>query len=200
MKKAIYVFGVIIVAAILIILFYPVEASDDYIEQPSDFGIWGQDIKINFKDGSSSNLKSLPTATSYLYEGKEIVSVSYHLYANIVEAGGVMFDFTNFKITFKVDNETAYQMPCEYYHQMFVNTTNEWSDLYIEGTVPIGALLSPSDFGNHKITIEPTGIYRFRIAESQWMTKDDIPSPTDFYVTVEQTQTIVFDFSHQYLF
>lgn len=200
MKRGLMILGAIVIAAILIILFYPVEASDDYIEDPSDFGIWGQDITINFKDGSSSKLKSLPTATSYRYEDKEVASIGYHLYANVIEAEKVMFDFQNFMITFEVDGEHVYDMPCEYYEQMFINSTGEWSDLYIAGTVPIGTILSTTDVGDHTITIKPTGTYRFRIAEGTWQTKDDLPDSTTFYMTIDQTYSVFFDFSHQYLF
>jgi hypothetical protein len=143
----------IIVVAAIVVVFYETEASP-YYETENQFGSWGEEILIEYEDGSTDSLKLLETSAppgALTYGGKSINTVYYRLKA---KATGTGYDEACIKITnFVVDIK------------ILKGTSTIWSSVKQRGTSTHGV---PVDGQYHLISAKAGDNFADIFKEKKW--------------------------------
>ena len=112
----IVIIAVIVIGIILLGLAFS-GATNPYIETPFEQGVFGQEIKLNYADGSEDNLKIVAgnAILALFSDGKKVTSMSYRLRAKFTgDYNSVDIDMSGYKIY--IDSQkTAYDIySCRY--------------------------------------------------------------------------------------
>jgi len=102
---------IVVIAAVAIIivagLFVMTGGSTEYWETEVEFGTWGQEIILEYEDGTTQSLKILyddvDSPLSVWHSGKEVKSIMYKIKEKATSVGydWIKFSFVNFKVTAK---------------------------------------------------------------------------------------------------
>lgn len=171
MKMRYFVYAVVISALIIVALF-ALEASEipEY-ETPATFGSWGEEIIINYEDGSSEPLKTLQEGllSTLTYDDKAISGFTYRLKAKAVsdDYTNAEVEFDNVQLSIKVTQNTSlaleriltwqsivYNVPVDdTYHQLGGDQNISLKPLFDDG----GYIA-----GTYTISFMPSGDVRYR--------------------------------------
>lgn len=202
MKKIIMVIIVVAIVILAIVAVAYTVLSDSIWEDDTDFGNWGQEIILEYADGSSEPLKPL-SLFSLMYDGKTLAAIRYRLSA---KASGVGYDYAEIDLeSYSLQiTITGHESP-PFVHEFTVNgfvtydigMNNEWytitneridADLFDPNgeTLPIGL---------YTITITPTGsiFYRgFMVGRTGWgdVMPATLPSIIYFDIDKDSSKTL----------
>ena len=99
---AIIIVILVIVAGVVIYVYPGITGSEPYWETPNEFGIWQDELVIEFEDGSNQSLKiieeSIGKPFAVNYGGKAVISIALKLSATATGTGydSVFCKMTNF--------------------------------------------------------------------------------------------------------
>jgi len=113
--------GIIIIAAAVVV--FGTDVTSPYWETETVFGAWGEEIIIEYEDGSTESLKLLQMKSEplkLLYGGKSVNTINYRLTAM---ADGEGYDEACIKVTNLVFELKIYK-----------GTTTKWTNVITRGT------------------------------------------------------------------
>jgi len=191
---AIAIIAIVIIAGLVI--YTQTGSSNPYWETENEFGIWQEEIIINYKDGSSQSLKILMDNTNKFfqtvkYEGQEIDTImnKVRATAHSSDYGGVEVDINNLQIGCAIYRYNPAEVVWE---KTFTYSGTKQGDIeqqfvIAEAVVLIEiratALDLPED--TYSIAFKPMGDVRYRGTDPTGEWKEDVTLPDQRYIYID---------------
>ena len=161
---------VLVIAAGIVIYLYPeLTGSEPYWETPNEFGSWGQELILEYEDGTSQSVKPLVEneLLSVYHSGKKVTGYQYKIKGKASGVGWdtVEVDFSEFVVT--VNSKDASDDIWNFYPHSFTSVTSfsvddQWYSLCsISGGIT-NVFLDEMRSGIYTLNFVPSGSIRYK--------------------------------------
>ena len=207
MKKVIGGIIAILVVVMLVFVAVVVLAGDGIWPTPWEedniSGAWGQEIIIEYADGTNESLKLGCDKLSIWSGSKEIRGLYYILNAKAEGIGynSILYDITGFTFTYEASSgslKNIEQIPCSGYTLAARPVDGEWHQILRHYSSASDII--PTDFsaGDYTVVISSSGNIKYSADGEAQVTVSDLPDTINFTLTVKQDKSISVSFSSGY--
>ena len=198
MKKII----IAIVAVILIAsgIFFATVFADTRWTDKTEFGEWGQEILLEYEDGSTSNILGI------YHNDKKVSAFRYILTAKATgDFDYVEIDLSNYQIEVFIQNTNdMHGITRNDFVSKDIMCDNQWANL-CNIKITDEDLNPPSDqlpFGDYVISIQPGGSINYRgfmVGRTDWGNYEStgLPSAISFFVTLDDDRGLTVEFDNE---
>lgn len=191
---ALLIVGILVVVALSVIAL-----ANPIWPTPTAFGAWGQEIVIEYADGTRQSLKLVfdVPGLAMFHEGKPVVAIHYILDAKASDGSGTLeTDISGFRYVFELEQSgvakyTATRNPSLLIENDIIptNIDGNWHMLFTHpsGVTYLNAVSKEVGDGTFSLWIKPGGTLRYRIqGDTEWTTAN-LPDEVAFTVTTSDT-------------
>ena len=212
--KAIGIVSIIIVVMLAIVAIVVVSSKEgiwptpwppDPDPDPNDIsGSWGQEVIVEYADGTNESLKTGCDAPLSIWSGdREIRGIYYVLSAKAVGVGytNILYDITGFGYTYEAvygSNTNTWSVSCMGYSLADRPVDGEWHQLIRHYTSADDIIPDTFPPGEYTVTITSVGYILYSADGEPQVTVDNLPDTIGFTLTVEQDKSISVSFSSGY--
>lgn len=185
----------IIAIAIIVtlVLGYVLVTQGGYLEEPNQFGSWGQKIVVNYADGSSQPLNMNSFGLAVSHNNQEIISITYQLNAKATGTGytSVSIDYSLYSVLFTAGtnsfSKTFTGSPAT------IPLDSAWHTI-CQVTVMASEIQGALPDGSYAMVVAGQGTIKYRPDTESWLT-GSIPTSISFNIVVSSSNLTV-DFGH----
>ena len=202
----------IIVVVMLVIVAIAVTASDGIWPtpwspdpDPNDIsGSWGQEIIIEYADGTTGSLKLACDAPLSIWSGdREIRGIHYILNAKAEGIGysNIAYDVTGFGYTYEAtdgSNTNTWSVSCSGYSLTDRPVDGQWHQLIRHYTSVDDIILDTFSPGDYTVTVTSSGNIKYSADGEPQVTVTTLPDTISFTLLVKQDKSISVSFSSGY--
>jgi len=194
---AIIVVIILIIAGIAIYFFYDIFSdSDDYWETPTEFGVLGQEILLQYEDNSFRSVKSIADddILSVYYAGEKIIGYSYSIKGKASGVGWdwVEVDTTDYTITLSSIQDSSGKVYNIHMHTFGVITDfvvdDQWHTICGYSDTIKRVFPDSMPPGLYTMTFVPSGSIRYRGSPSGDWETGTLPDSISLGIEVQSDQ------------
>jgi len=169
-------------------------------------GSWGQEILLEYADGTTESLKIVCDKPLSIWSGdKEISSIHYILSAKADGFGyeGIVYDLTDFTVTYEAagaSQKNIVQFSCGGHSLGSIPVDGQWHELITHHTR--ADELIPDTFlpGSYTVTVIPSGNIKYSVDGEPQVTATNLPDIITFTLLVKQDNSLSVSFRSGYEF
>ena len=167
-------------------------------------GSWGQEVLIEYADGTNESLKIASDSVLSIWSGdKEIRGIHYVLNAKAEGTGysSVLYDITDFTFTYSATDGTNTNTeiePCDGYTLSSRPVDGQWHELIRHYTSADDIIPDTFPSGDYTVTISSSGALKYSADGESQVTVTNLPDTISFTLSVEEDSSISVSFSSGY--
>jgi len=200
MKRTKIIIGLAIAIILVVAASYFVLGDRMFSEQ-NEFGDWGQEVILNYADGSTRSLGILATnpLQKLTYERQTVVSITYKLSCKATGEGyqAITIDMSQHTLTIYMDS-IAFNPIKNFPNTIQVPVDGQWHVIH-EQTISVLDFTSGISVGDHTLKLVCGGTLRYQVESGNWLavanpTQISIPVivTADAWIQVDLSQDIEF--------
>ena len=179
------------------------EGTDDSGTTNAVTGSWGQEIIIEYADGTTESLKLACDAPLSIWSGdREIRGIHYKLNAKAEgSASNILYDITEFTYTYKAASGTAINsvvVSCSDYTLSSRPVDGQWHELIKHYTSAEDIIPDTFPPGDYTITVTSSGNIKYEAGSEAKVTATNLPATINFTLLLKADSSVSVSFSSGY--
>jgi len=191
MKQQIIVGIIILILIIAGVYFFTAYSSgEEQYESDVEFGAWGQEVLLEYEDGTTSSMTPVSTLSTFKHDGKEVVALQYHLNAKATGTtyGTIRLHFTTYTISFRLEEKSTKIISLKDYipsQTIDFDVDSEWHEMVNVRFSIYDLVPEYTTAGTYTLTCTPDGDINYWYPDNE-ITKATLPCVVEATLTVEE--------------